>query len=328
MKISNSRFDCWHRCPYQHWLRYYKGLAAKLKGRPLSFGSDMHTLLEFRHDPESLALAQQRIGEAFYQLPQGQQDKLGGEQYLIDLSCIFEDYQAQWKNTPAPSCTERKFTIKADTYRGEPIIFNGVIDELYKSRRNGKKVLRFGEHKTFGKKPDINTLVMNTQKNLYAKACFFKTGVLPEEVMWDHICSTPAKAPVYLEKSKRFSTSKTTQVTPASFLRACSDYGITDKAILAQAKQYEPNVSNFFFRTPQDIIPRQVDLVWEGFLYSAREIIRHGHKNKTRYLTRDCYWCEYHDICKSELLGSDASDIIKYNFVERDHTDEMDLIAD
>lgn len=318
MKISNSRFDTYHRCPYAHYLRYYEGLSAKYKGRPLSFGSDFHTLLQYRGDKQELKKAKREIKKVFYDLSPAQQQIIGGEDYLTDLTLIFSDYRKVYKDSPMPTFTEREFSIKVGDYKGEPIIFNGIIDGGFVYRKSGQKVVDIEEHKTFGRKPDMNTLVMNTQKCMYAKAYHFKTGILPQRVIWDYICSTPAAEPVYLVNSNRFSLAASKKITPYSYLRACDRHEIDDPTIRAEAERYQSSLGEFFFQVPQDVVPTMVDTVWDGFMYTARDIIRQGYKNKTRYLTRDCVWCDFKDVCNAELSGYSAKDIIKRNFTQED----------
>lgn len=318
MHISNSRFDCYLTCPYRHYLRYYERLEPKRKSKPLTFGSDFHTLLQYRGDKAKLAEAKRSIGDTYYSLTPRQQQELGGDDYLVDLAVIFADYMKVYKHYSLPTHTERRFNIRFGDYKGEKLYFVGVIDEDYITKQDGEKVVTIGEHKTFGKRPEMDTLVMNTQKCLYCKAYQIKTDILPKEVIWDHIHSSPAQAPKWLEKSGTFSSAKTTQVTPYSYRRACKERGITDPAVLARAKDYRHNISNFFFRTPMSVIPRMVDEVWDGFVYTARDIVRQGHKNKTRHLTRDCKWCDFRDICNMELSGQNPADLIARNYRERE----------
>lgn len=308
MKLSNSRFDCYHRCPYKHYLSYYEGLKSKRKDRPLYFGSDIHKLLQYRYNPRKLEKAMIEIGDTYYALSPQQHAQLG-ESYIEDLSSIFNDYCKVYRNAPIPKHTEKEFRIHVGDYKGERIIFHGIIDEIYRGQ-----TVDLGEHKSFGRKPDLNTLVMNTQSSLYAKAYFFKTGKLPDRVIWDYIRSTPAQMPEYLEKTGRFSLARKNTITPYSFLRACDMHGITDRNIRAQRSIFNPNIGDYFFRHPMDIVPTKVDIVWDGFIYTARDIIRQGHKNKTRYLTRDCCWCDYRDICNAELSGNSAQGIIDRDF--------------
>lgn len=324
MRISNSRFATYLRCPHAHYLRYYEGLEPVGKKRPLSFGSDMHKLLQFRNDPKLLKKARLEIGDAYYGLSHNAQQALGGDDYILDLSVIFADYQELYANHIQPQQTELEFEITVDNYRGEPIVFNGLIDEIYRRRRSGQKYVIIGEHKTFGRRPDMNTLVMNPQKCLYAQAYKMQFGLLPREVIWDHIHSSPASPPTWLEKQGRFSQAATKKVTPQSYRRACDAMGITDPDILAQAKEYEQNIPEFFFKTRQDVIPHMVNQVWEDFLYVSRDIIRQGHKNTTRNLTRDCSWCDFRVLCNAELFGQNTSGIKKQFFTLREHKEDND----
>lgn len=322
MNISYSRVSSYLSCPYKHYLNYEVGVYAKKPARPLMFGTDFHKLLELRNNPEELAKAKQDIGEKFYELKPEWQSELG-ENYVIDLASIFSDYMEIYKDCPVPKITEQEFQIPIGTVKGEPIIFKGVIDELYKfkDRKTGEKYLKIGEHKTFNQKPNYNTLVMNTQKCLYAKACVELYGRMPKSIIWDYIHSTPAATPIWLEKSQRFSTAKSDKITPFSWKRACEERGITDNKILQQGEEYSGNITNFFFRCEMDIVERMVDSIWDGFVYTCKDIVRQGHKNLTKNITRDCMWCTYHDICYAELTGGDTQEIISRDFVIEPRTD-------
>lgn len=322
MKISYSRFSSYLRCPYKHYLSYYKGLKLKKPVRPLYFGSDFHKLLELRTDPEKLAEAKKAIGSQYYELPPQWQADLG-EDYLFELQCIFDDYCTVYQDAPQPTQTEKPFEIKVGTYKGEPVIFNGIIDELYKYKIEGQKVCKIGEHKTFSRRPDQNTLVLNTQKNLYAKAVHLLTGVMPRSVIWDYIHSKPAQMPIWLEKTQRFSTAKSNNITPFSWRRACELKGITDPEVLKQGNVYAANVGNFFFRCELDVIPAMVDNIWEGFKYTCRDIVRQGHKNKTKNLTPDCKFCDYRDICYTEMTGGDMEYLLQQNYEEHERDDAI-----
>lgn len=313
MKISYSRFSSYLRCPYRHYLGYYECLRAKKPVRPLYFGTDFHKLLELRNDPEKLAEAQKAIGEQYYELKPQWQEELG-EDYLFELQCIFSDYMEIYKDAPQPTQTERPFELEICNVKGEPVIFNGVIDELYKYRHKGEKMCKLGEHKTFNRKPDQNVLIMNTQKNLYAKAVQMMTGVLPKSVIWDYIHSTPASMPIWLPKSNRFSKAKSNNITPFSWRRACELRGIKDIKVLQEGNDYAANVSNFFFRCELDIVPYMVENVWEGFVYTCRDIVRQGHKNKTKNMTPDCKFCSYRDICFTELTQGDLKHLIEHDY--------------
>lgn len=309
MNISYSRVQCYLRCPFQHYMSYIEGWKSKKPCRPLSFGSDFHKLLEHRGQGD-IEKVFSEISEKYYELPSSWQSDLG-EDYLDDLRVIFSDYQDVYKHAPIPTKTELEFNIPIGKYKGEPVIFKGFVDELYESE-DGVKV---GEHKTFTRVPATDFLVMNTQKNLYAKAVQILTGKYPKTIIWDWISSHPASEPVWLEKSQRFSAATSTKITPYSWARACKSHGITDNKVLTQGEQYQTNITNFFFRMELDYIPDAVELVWDSFMYTLKDVVKHGIENKSKNLTQDCSWCAYRDICHAQLTGS--ADIVP-DILERD----------
>ena len=316
MFISYSRESSYLHCPYQHWLRYVRRLEKRKPDRPLYFGSDFHKLLELRNDKKALKQAKQEISDTFYELDSAYQSDLG-DSYIDDLFTIFEDYTEIYKDVKQPQVTELEFELEVGQYRGEPIVFVGKIDELYLYKRQGAKYITVGEHKTFSSKPNMDTLIMNPQKCLYAKAAQFLKGVLPDKVKWDYIKSVPAASPIWLEKSKRFSDAASTKITPLSWKRACKERGITDKETLQKGDKYKPNIQEFFFQVELGLDPPMIEQVWEGYMFIAKQIIRYGEKNKTKNVTRDCSWCAYRDICYAELTGGSTEYIIAKDYIDK-----------
>lgn len=326
MHISYSRASSYLKCPYLHYLRYVEGLQAIRPARPLHFGTDFHKLLEVRKDPEQVLVEWNRMKEKFYDMPADWQSELG-ENYPDDLFSIFSDYQEMWAGTPLPKETEHPFELNIAQECGEDIIFVGVIDELYKYKnKEGKKSIEIGEHKTFTRPPDMSSLFMNTQKSLYCKAAQLIWGILPRTVRWDYIRSTPAKSPVWLEKSGRFSASKSQEITVNSWRRACAEKGITDPEIIAQGEMYRGNENNYFFRVQQDVYPEMVDEIFDGFVYTCRDIVRRGSENKVKNITRDCSWCTYRDICMAEMSGGNREYIVEKNFTTREQREEKENV--
>lgn len=312
IKVSHSRVSCYLSCPYSHYLRYVERLSKKGKSRPLSFGSDFHKLLELRGDKSKLKDGFKDIKNTYYGLSPQNQIELG-DNYLDDLKTIFNDYQKVYKNHGLPDKTEMKFDIEMGKYHGEPVIFTGIIDELYETESG----LIIGEHKTFTRKPDMLFIVMNTQKCLYAKAVQFLTGSLPSQVMWDYIKSTPAREPIWLEKSQKFSEAKNDYITPYSWRRACKSRGITDPSELKKGNMYSGNVHNFFFRLTEDYIESMVDDIYASFKYIAKDIVRQGEKNRCKHTGNNCSWCDYKQLCYAELTGGNTDYIRQKDFEER-----------
>lgn len=291
-------------------------LEKKKPERPLYFGTDFHKLLELRNDPAALKEAKQAIKETFYELPPSYQTDLG-DNYVQDLFTIFKDYKQVYKDVRQPQITEKEFEFEVGKVKDEPIVFVGKIDELYLLKHQGVKSIIVGEHKTFSNKPSMDFLVMNPQKCLYAKAAYFLKGILPDKVKWDYIKSVPASEPIWLDKTKRFSEAASTKITPMSWRRACKERNILDPEILAKGDRYASNITEFFFQVELDIDPAMVEVIWDGYMYTAKQIVRFGESNKTKNVTRDCSWCTYRDICYSEMTGGDTEYIIARDFEDK-----------
>lgn len=317
MHISYSRISTYCSCPYRHYLRYVKRLEKRRPSRPLFFGTDFHKLLELRNDKKALRKAKSQIEDTYYDMPASWQADLG-ENYPKDLFTIFKDYQTLYGDQPQPQVTEQDFELEVGSCKGEPIIFVGKIDELYLRKRHGERYIMIGEHKTFSQKPSMNTLVMNTQKSLYAKATQMLRGILPTKVKWDYIKSTPAESPVWLEKQQRFSNAQSKKITPMSWERACKAMKILDPSVISQGERFRHNIQEFFFQMTLDIDPVIVEDVWDGYLFKSKQLIRDGEKDRTKNMTRDCSWCDFHDICYAEVTGGDVDYVIQKDYKERE----------
>lgn len=306
MKISYSKLTSFMDCPYKHHLRYNEGLRRKTVGRPLSFGKDFHELLEHRGDDKKIQEILARVKDEYYGADSIAQESLG-ENYPTDLATIFEDYTNHWTSDTKPDITELEFLLPIGNYKGEEVTFHGFIDGYYKDTKT------IEEHKTFSRKPDSFKLFMNTQTSLYAKAIQQLFGEYPKTILWDYIKSTPAQYPVWLEKSKRFSISKSENITVASYTRACKEHEVEPDG----AAIYEGNTDNFFMRREVEIYPENVERVFSDFKDSIKVMLnsqKTGYKSKN--IGQNCSWCDYRDICMAEFSGANILDIINRDFTK------------
>jgi CRISPR/Cas system-associated exonuclease Cas4 (RecB family) len=309
-KISYSRISSYLSCPQRHYFSYVLRLRPKGVERPLWFGGDFHKLLEHRGDSDGLKEARQNIKQAYSELTGRQQEGLG-EDYIQDLDTIFGDYLEVWGNEELPIETEHEFLVQIGKYKGLPVYFHGIIDEIYADNS-------MGEHKTFNFMPDMSVLAMNMQVCLYSKAWELETGQKLDRVRWDYIKSSPAKQPIWLEKSGRFSEATNAGITPMSWRRACEERGIDSDEELSKADKYSQNISNFFFRCSMAIVPEMVDTVWRSFKQIAKDIVTKGDENQVKNISRDCQWCSYRPICYAEFTGADAEYVKNRDYVQRE----------
>lgn len=311
--VSYSKVSTYRGCPQSHAWKYGMGLNPKQVSRPLNFGSDFHKLLEHRTSSTKLAEVMKEIEDKYYDLTPQQQMDLG-EDYVEELFQIFEDYQKRWSKAELPQVTEHEFYLPLGKYKGEEVMFHGIIDELYFDEDGVVAVI--GEHKTFSTKPDMSVLAMNQQVCLYAKAVEQEFGVMPTRVRWDYIKSSPSKEPIWLDKSQRFSEAANSNITPYSWLRACKKRRITDKAVLSKAKLYEPNIDNFFFRCEMEIYPQMVESIYADFKTTVKEMLAKGGNNTTKHVSKSCSWCEYQPLCYGQFTGADLDYIIEKDYTK------------
>lgn len=317
MHISYSRVSTYMRCPFAHYLSYVKKLTPREPSRPLSFGSDFHKLLEHRSKKSEVKKALQEIKEVYYDMSPKHQSILG-DNYVEDLKTIFTDYMKVYKGSSLPDVTEQKFEMRIGTHKDEPVYFVGVIDGLY----FGDKLL-IEEHKTFSRKPDANALVMNMQKCLYAKAVQKFYGSFPDGVIWDYIKSTPAKEPIWLEKSEKFSVAKNENITPFSWVRACKKHGVTSEAVLNQGNaHYSGNIQNFFFRRQLDFTEEMINCVWDSFMRTVKMICKYGEQDTAMNITKDCSWCSFQPICYAMMTGGNVDYAIDKDFTEKQNQEQ------
>lgn len=307
MKFSFSRVSSYLRCPMQHYLGYVKRLSPIKRVRPLTFGSDFHELLEHRYDKAARKAAYDKICDTFHESSATDQQTLG-DNYPEDIKQIFLDYCKNYKNDDPTAWPEKELWFEIDLPGGNKFV--GKIDEL--DREPG----RLGEHKTFsGNIPSHSTMVMNAQSHIYARALKVLYDIDITSCRWDYVKSSPAKAPIWLEKSERFSTAKTQSVTEFSYLRACKARGVEpDPAALAQYKQ---NNSNYFYRTLTEINPAAATSIFESTLETAVHIAKHGEKDQRFNITRDCSWCSYQSICYGYCTGADVKHIINTDYISK-----------
>lgn len=313
IKISYSRVSSYLSCAQKHYFNYVEKLKPKGVVRPLMFGGDFHKLLELRYDEEDLDEAKITLEDTYNDLTPSQQSDIGDD-YLEDLYTIFDDYNIVWEDAEEPVETEHEFLIKVGSYKGEPVYFHGLIDEIYEDGT-------IGDHKTFSKAPDMGILAMNMQSMLYAKAREIETGEKPRTMRWDYIKSTPAKKPIWLAKSNKFSLATNSNITDLSWLRACEELGVTDKEMIAQAELYKPNRSNFFFKTDITIVPEMVDSAWKDFKEVCKDIAKRGETNKVKNISRDCSWCNYRAICFTEFTGGDVDYVKETDYKSKEEND-------
>ena len=318
MKFSYSRVSSYRQCKQQHYFGYIEEIKPKTTSRPLSFGGDIHRLLEATYGNERNIFDElAAIRDTYENLTEDKQMSLG-ETYLEDLETVLEDYKIS--NPPIAGVTligtEIKFEIPTNVKSadGTVSVFNGVIDKLEQDSDGNYLVT---DYKTFSRKPDSDMLVMNTQSMLYAKAVEILYGKKPTKMVWKYIKSTPADEPIFIEKSQRLSRAFSDKVTLESWNRACTRHCLEDALTDEEREKLIQNRSSYYFTVELPVLPIMVERIWKDFLKTVREMKWYSN-SKVMNISSNCSWCDYKPICLAQCTGADVEYIKQKDYEKRE----------
>ncbi len=312
-KTSNSKVSKWLQCRALYHYKYVDELQPRRGSRPLQFGRIVHSLVEEdanRRDPgEKLAEIEKKSGQMF----RAEREEYGN--ILEDSWTIFQEYLDYWKTRPDKQLkyikkkgrlAEHSFELLIDDGN---ILFKGIIDALAKTPND----LRWlAEHKTFGNLPSEDHRWRNLQSALYIRAMEILGWKTPDGVCWNYVRS---KTPTQPEMTQKGEISKRKIVTLPSVVAAFgAEHGLSDAAIAPMLKQAEATRGDYFKRIFVPVKRQVVDMIYQGFIDTSREIAEGHGKKKDMNLGRHCEWCSFEPICSALLTGGDVDYIKEKQF--------------
>ena len=316
MNVSHSKLSTFKQCPYKHYLKYVERLEPISIVKPLYKGSGIHSLLEMRAknfiDPLQPTWEQYldtTLQKAYEELSSSDKDSIGD--FIEDARKIMRQYDWCYSSENLTYLEiEKWIEIPLIKSKGEPVILVGKVDSIVVI--NGDQYIL--EHKTYSKNPmSLQDAWVNIQTSIYAYALNKFYGYNIKGVLWDMVRSSPYEEPNILQSGRYGKQSS--KVTLLSFK---DDPG---QDIIDQVKE---NHLNFLSRFITPIIPSAVEAFMKDSKVIAKMMKKQG-DNIIRFknLTRDCSWCNFKDICQTELTGGDVSYIKELLFrVKKDKIEE------
>jgi hypothetical protein len=231
---------------------------------------------------------------------------------LNDVEIIMTDYFEHWdgqlvymrKNKKG---SEHKFKI--DIMDG--VTWEGKIDGFAKTPNKLKWLV---EHKSFNQMPNEDARWRNIQSTTYHRAVDILGWFNLDGSLWDYIWSKPPTKPQILKKGGV--SQKQIKTLPTKILQWQKQNKIKDIGDLL----YKASLSrsDWFQRIFTRKNKRVIDMVWEDFEASIKEIVERSEKDKIRTIDRHCSWCSYESICRAELYGGDVDFIIEREYTVED----------
>lgn len=318
-RVSQSKVNVYRKCKYAYHLRYVEKIRKRVKARPLQFGSLVHTMLEADANGTNpyKALTTAVTGQKLFA---SEREEL--EQVAQDARFIMRDYFEYWENAPDDKVLNY---IKRKKKSAEHQIFVEImpgvelevrIDALAENKRGMWLV----EHKTFKQMPSDDHRWRSLQSTIYKKVVdIMKIKV--DGMAWDYIRSKPPTMPQFLKDGTI--SKKRIDTLPSAV-----------KALAAQSKKLVPqriyeaaqeNRKNYFSRVFTAFRAKTVELVWNDFLETVKEMRANHGMFKAKTIDRHCDWCDYEGICRAELTGGDRNFVIKKEYTTREQREEIEI---
>lgn len=298
-------------------------LQKKTRKRPFMFGGIVHEICEAHAEGENWKKVLKGIDLKNKPMFRKERDMYGN--IIEDIKFIMIDYFDYWEDHPAAlkpikhdgRRSEHEFRIEL----GDGLWFTGRIDMVAKA----KKMRWLTEHKTFSRMPSEDERWRSVQAAVYFRA-LEEMGFPPiDGVLWDYISSKAPSAPGERTPTGRLSTKKIDSVIPKIKHWAKNEEEDVDPKVLAKLlADAKTNRANRFIRLFSPVKPSVVDMIWDDFVDTAREIQENHDRKKDMNVGRHCAWCDYQPLCKAMMLGDDLDWIIARDYQREDDAHKRD----
>jgi len=316
IKISQSKVNTWRKCQYAHQLQYEENLAKKATPRPLKFGKIIHQMVEADAQGNDPLKVLNKVATDNKQLFLEEREMYGD--IVKDIRYIMSAYFDYWKASPlvylprGKQFAEHSFEVEI----APGILCKGTIDAIVRS----KKMNWLAEHKSHKNFPNTDHRWRNLQSCVYIRIMEVLGWWKVEGTLWDYIRSKSPTRPLILKSGEM--SERSLDSLPQVVIDVCREHRIKPPADLVY-KQHE-NMSHWFERIYTPVKKKVVDEVFTDFLNTARQMANtpRPRRGRPKSIGRHCDWCQFEDICRAELQGSDAEFVKEHYYQQSDYDQE------
>lgn len=318
--VTHSMMKTFRACPKQFEYKYIQRLKPEILGRPLRFGTWMHSLYEAFHTDQDWKEVHRWYTAKFAKLFDEEKDRIGDlprDCYRTMVSYIWHYKHDEWK------VLEAEFVLEAMLPDGT--LYRGKIDMLVENQYG----LWIVDHKNHKRLPELDFRMLDAQSALYIWAAL-KNKIPVQGHIWNYIRSTPPSLPELLKSGKSLSRSAKIVTDYPHLMRAIKEFDLNpvdyeQKLEVLRSQRYQPGkmqTSPFFRRDVLEKSPALLKRVaTEGFMTSER--IKNYHWDRPDRVERNpgtqCkFMCSYTDLCTTELFGGNSDYLRRHNFKEED----------
>lgn len=319
---THSMMKTFRSCPQQAYYKYVLRLKPRVLGRPLRFGTWMHSLLETYYKGEDWEAKHDALTIEFSKLFDEEKEAIGD--LPRDCKRTMKSYLWHYKEDPW-KVHEVEFTLEVTLPDGA--IYRLRLDMLVENQY-GLWIVDHKNHKTL---PNLDHRILDAQSALYIWAAL-KNKIPVQGHIWNYIRSKPPTVPELLKDGSRLSKRAidTDFLTYAAALKRYglepSDYAQQLRTLKNQRyKPGEPQTSTFFRRDILEKSPKMLKRVaTEAYMTHLRMHSYHWDRVDAieRNVGNHCrYMCSYTDLCTMELFGGNAQPLIRQKYLVGDPMD-------
>jgi hypothetical protein len=319
---THSMMKTFRRCPKQFEYKYIQRLKPKSTGRPLRFGTWMHSLLETKYKGEDVEAVHKRYTLEFSKLFDEEKIDLGD--LPRDVWRTYQSYLWHYKNDPW-IVHDVEFTLEVELPDGN--IYRCRLDMLVEDQY-GLWIVDHKNHKTL---PDLSFRMLDSQSALYIWAAL-KNKIPVQGHIWNYLISKPPSVPALLKDGSRLSKSKCTTDYP-TLARTIKKHGLDPQDYAQWLRQTKANqfrhgemqTSPFFRRDVIEKTPQLLKRV-ANEAYATHVRMNEYRWDKVNSIERvpetSCkFMCSYLELCTLELFGGDTRQLRKQRYQEADPMD-------
>lgn len=321
INISQSKVKTWRQCQRMYWWKFVMMLQKKVRKRPFMFGGIAHQICEADFEGEDWEEVLNQIEFDNKKMFRREIEMYGN--IVEDMRDIMTDYFRFWEDSPSAvkaikhdgRRSEFEFRIELD----DALWFTGRIDSVVKSK--GMRWVM--EHKTFSRMPGEDERWRSVQAAVYFRALEEIGFPRIDGVLWDYISSKPPSVPGELTATGKISQKKIDSV-PSRLRRWIRDNDMDRSEFKKLMVSTKANLPNRFIRLFSPVKRPVVDMIWDDFVETARDIQENHDKRKAMNVGRHCAWCDYQPLCKALMTGADVDWLIKRDYPKEDDSHKRD----
>lgn len=319
---THSMIKTMRHCPRQAYYKYVLRLKPQMLGRPLRFGTWMHSLLEAHYKGEDWKERHKELTMEFSRLFDEEKEKVGD----LPRDCYRTMTSYIWHYANDPWIVhDVEFTLEVVLPDGS--VYRCKLDMLVENQYG----LWIVDHKNHKKLPELDFRMLDAQSALYIWAAL-KNKIPVQGHIWNYLRSKPPTVPKLLVDGSRLSRSAIDTDYPTAY-RAIKKYGLDPndyRSLLMplKAARYshgDMQTSTFFRRDTLEKSPRmlrqiaseayQTHLRMHSYHWDRVEMIERNPSNACKFQ------CSYLDVCTAELFGGSAEFIMRQRYKVGDPMD-------